>query len=382
MTNWQTKSFEELLNYEQPQKYLVSDTNYINEGTPVLTANKGFLLGYTDEQNGVYKASADRSVVIFDDFTCDSKFVDFNFKIKSSAIKLLTPKNGDSLQFIFWAMQNINTEIGEHKRHYLSEYQYNTVEMPSIEEQYLIVETIQDFDDYLEKVQEKLEATRQLKKGLSQQIFSGQIRFKDDNGQDFPDWKEKKLGEILIKNSTRNKNASVTNVQSVSNTYGFVNQGEYFEGRNIASKDLSNYFVITPRTFAYNPSRINVGSLAYKFDKEMSVISPLYISFKAKNEFLNDKFLLDWFFSDSFIRQMNNMFEGSVRNTLSYEALKVIKINLPSLPEQQKIANFLNNIDEIISSLEQLLEVAKNQKKWLLENLVTGKIRLKEFRDE
>src|SRR3989338_8142391 len=82
---WQEKQIKDLLNYERPDKYIVESDRYINQGTPVLTANKSFILGYTDEKGGVYK---DVPVIIFDDFTTDSKFVDFPFKVKSSAIKI------------------------------------------------------------------------------------------------------------------------------------------------------------------------------------------------------------------------------------------------------------------------------------------------------
>ncbi len=85
-------------------------------------------------------------------------------------------------------------------------------------------------------------------------------------------------------------------MQSVSNKHGFINQDEYFENRRVASKDTSNYYVIKKGFFAYNPSRIDVGSLAYKFDDEISIISPLYVSFQANKEKIIDEFLLNWFF--------------------------------------------------------------------------------------
>ena len=80
----------DVLSYEQPQSYLVEDTEYTNEGTPVLTANKAFVLGYTSEIEGIYDKG---DCIIFDDFTLDCKYVDFSFKVKSSAIKILTAKN-------------------------------------------------------------------------------------------------------------------------------------------------------------------------------------------------------------------------------------------------------------------------------------------------
>src|SRR5690554_2675000 len=90
------------------------------------------------------------------------------------------------------------------------------------------------------------------------------------------EWERIPLKNILIKNSTKNKNQKYTLVQSVSKIHGFINQDEFFENRRVASKDTSNYYVIKKGAFAYNPSRIDIGSLAYKFDDKTSIISPLY----------------------------------------------------------------------------------------------------------
>lgn len=198
------------------------------------------------------------------------------------------------------------------------------------------------------------------------------------------EWEVFKLGEVLLKNSTKNKKLKYSLVQSVSNKHGFINQDEYFENRIIASKDTSNYYVIKKGYFAYNPSRIDVGSLAYKHDNETSIISPLYVSFRANNEKVLDLFLLNWFSSENFKKQM--IFEGGVRNTLNYENLSEIKIILPSIKEQQKIASFLSNIDEVIEAEIQKLDLLKDHKKGLMQNLFpqegekVPKYRFKEFR--
>lgn len=181
------------------------------------------------------------------------------------------------------------------------------------------------------------------------------------------EWDVTTLGEILIKNSTKNRELKYSLVQSVSNKHGFINQDEYFDNRIIASKDTSNYYVIDKGVFAYNPSRIDVGSLAYKQDNNISIISPLYVSFRAKQEKAVDLFLLNWFFSEQFRKQM--IFEGGVRNTLNYENLQEIEIVFPSITEQQKIASCLSSLDELITAHSQKLELLKSHKKGLMQNL-------------
>ena len=201
------------------------------------------------------------------------------------------------------------------------------------------------------------------------QIFSQELRFKDDDGGDFPDWGEYLLKDALIKNSSKNKNSLFNLVQSVSNKHGFINQDELFEDRVIASKDLSNYYIIKKGAFAYNPSRIDVGSLAYKSDDLTSVVSPLYVSFYSKPNLINDLYLFNWFDTEQFKNQMNSSFEGSVRNTLSYDSLSKISVALPSLKEQTKIANFLTAVDDKITATQAQLKAVKQYKQGLLQQM-------------
>lgn len=243
------------------------------------------------------------------------------------------------------------------------------LKLPSIQEQQKIADFLSLIDNKISLIEEKLENLKNYKKGMMQKIFSQEIRFKDDNGEDYPEWGKRILKEIITKNKEKNKKNKYSNVQTISNKYGFINQNEYFENRQIASKNLKNYYIISKKTFAYNPSRIDVGSLAYKDDYRISVISPLYVSFYSNENYVIDSFLFNWFYSNLFLKQMNNSFEGSVRNTLSYDALSSFKILLPSLLEQQKIADFLISIDDKTKIIKESLEKLKIYKKGLLQKM-------------
>jgi len=121
---------KDILSYEQPTKYLVTKTEYSSDDSliPVLTANKAFVLGYTDEKFGVYDKG---ECIIFDDFTMDMKFIDFPFKVKSSAIKILTAKKGFNLKFIFEYLSFLGLSSIDHKRHYISEIEQMKIRMPN-----------------------------------------------------------------------------------------------------------------------------------------------------------------------------------------------------------------------------------------------------------
>jgi type I restriction enzyme S subunit len=172
---WKVKKLGELLDFERPDKYIVESTEYLENGSvPVLTANKSFVLGYTDEEFGIYE---NLPVIIFDDFTTDKKFVDFPFKVKSSAIKILKPKsNKINLRYIFERMQLIRFSLGDHKRYYISEYQHIQIEMPSLAEQTAIAEILSDMDAEIRALEEKLSKARAVKAGMMSALLTGRVR--------------------------------------------------------------------------------------------------------------------------------------------------------------------------------------------------------------
>ena len=140
----------DLLDYEQPSRYIVSNTEYSDDSNliPVLTANKAFILGYTDELFGIYDKG---QCIILDDFTLDCKLVDFAFKIKSSAIKILTSKNGISLRYVYEYLNHIGLETTEHKRHYISEMGPMMIAYPTDKKK------IDDFNNMMSSLESKIE---------------------------------------------------------------------------------------------------------------------------------------------------------------------------------------------------------------------------------
>lgn len=173
---WEDVELGEVLTYEQPTPYIVRDTNYQNGyKTPVLTAGKTFILGYTNEDCGICN---NIPVILFDDFTTDSRYIDFEFKVKSSAIKLLRVKGNDNLYFIYCALRGLKYVVGGHERHWISKFQYLTISLPSIEEQTAIAQVLIAADREIELAQQKLELLRQQKRGLMQQLLTGKKRVK------------------------------------------------------------------------------------------------------------------------------------------------------------------------------------------------------------
>ncbi|WP_165388715.1 restriction endonuclease subunit S [Aliarcobacter butzleri] len=168
---WEEKQLGDLLDYEQPTKYLINDTKYDDSyKTPVLTAGKTFILGYTDETNGIFRDSL--PIIIFDDFTTATQFVDFPFKAKSSAMKILKTKSNEfSIKLIFELIQRIDYKADEHKRYWISEYQNITIKLPKPKEQQKIADCLTSIDGEINLQIQKVELLKKHKKALLQQLF-------------------------------------------------------------------------------------------------------------------------------------------------------------------------------------------------------------------
>lgn len=177
---WKFIKLGELLDYIQPTKYLVANKNYDSSyKTPVLTAGKTFILGYTKEEHGIFKDNL--PVIIFDDFTTASKFVDFPFKAKSSAMKILKAKNEDvNIRLVFEMIQMINYISEDHKRYWISEYQELEIKLPSLPEQQKIAEVLSNADKEIELLKHELLELKAQKKGLMQKLLTGEVRVKEE----------------------------------------------------------------------------------------------------------------------------------------------------------------------------------------------------------
>jgi type I restriction enzyme S subunit len=172
---WELKRLGELLAYEQPTKYLVSSSEYSDANDiPVLTAGKTFVLGYTSEEDGVFN---NLPVIIFDDFTTASKYVTFLFKAKSSAMKILKPRDPSvNLRLVYEMMQMVKFKLSEHKRYWISEFQKLEVRSPDEKEQSAIATALSDMDAEIAALEARRAKTRDLKQAMMQELLTGRAR--------------------------------------------------------------------------------------------------------------------------------------------------------------------------------------------------------------
>ena len=176
------------------------------------------------------------------------------------------------------------------------------------------------------------------------------------------------IGDVIEQISKRNKKNAIQNVLSVSNRQGFIKQSNQFENRNVASEDTSNYKIVEQNDFAFNPARINVGSIARLTTLEKGIVSPMYICFRTQENVAPE--YIDYFFeSKHFYCEIQKRLEGSVRQCLSFEGLCNIPLSLPSFEMQQRIGKRLFTLGQKIKTETDLLELLNKQKQYLLRQM-------------
>lgn len=243
------------------------------------------------------------------------------------------------------------------------------VNMPSLPEQQKIAEFLSTVDTVIEKQKETVSAWEERKKGVMQKLFSQEVRFKADDGSDFPEWEEKKLGDITSQYKVRNKKRLPLEIYSVNNIVGFIPQSEQFDDAGyLKDTDTSIYMIVPPKHFAYNPARLDIGSIGYQYLDHDVQVSSLYEVFET-SDLVNDNFLWSWFHTHYFNNVVKRLQEGGVRLYFYYDKMQEVKIELPSLPEQQKIADCLSSLDEVIEKQKAILAAWEEMKKGLLQQM-------------
>ena len=156
------KELNNLVDYIQPTKYIVKNTKYSDDyDIPVLTPGQTFILGYTNENEGIYNANKNNPIILFDDFTTAFRWIDFKFKVKSSAVKILIPKSDNiNFRYVFYAMQTIKFDNTQHNRQWISKYSLLKIPVPPIEVQNEIVRILDNFTELETELEKELEARK------------------------------------------------------------------------------------------------------------------------------------------------------------------------------------------------------------------------------
>ena len=245
------------------------------------------------------------------------------------------------------------------------------VDVPSQSEQEKIGTILEELDTLITLHQRKYEKLVNIKKSMLDKMFPKngasvpEIRFKG-----FTDpWEQRKFSDITFPAGEKNRDNLPLESYSITNEHGFIPQDEKFEnGGTMREADKRMYYIVSPNSFAYNPARINVGSIGYQNTGKDVIVSSLYEVFKTSDD-VDDRLLWHWFKSPDFQKLIFQLQEGGVRLYFYYDKLCMGTVSLPSLEEQRKIGQFFDSLDTLITLHQRKLEKLQNIKKSCLEKM-------------
>lgn len=342
----------DVLDYEQPTKYIVKCKDYQNEGMPVLTAGQTFILGYTDETNGIFEASKENPVIIFDDFTTSFHWVDFNFKVKSSAMKMLRvlSEREVSFRFVYYAMKCIKYQSLEHSRQWISKYSQIEIPLPPIEVQTEIVRILDKFTSLEAELEAELDCRKQQYEYYRDKLLS----FENVGGQEV-EWKKMSevgtfiRGKRFVRTDIVEEGVPCIHYGDIYTYYGLTAtkaktylKPEKAEKMKFASK---NDVVIVGA--GENNMDIGIG-VAWLSDEEVAIHDACYI-FKSK---MNPRFVSHYLRGSNYHLQIRKyVCEGKICS-ISSKSIGRSLIPVPSLQEQERIATILDRFESLTTSLQ------------------------------
>ena len=343
------KELGEILTYQQPTKFIVKSTNYDNSLTvPVLTAGQSFILGFTDEQEGIYNATEDNPVIIFDDFTTSFHWVDFAFKVKSSAMKLIKPLNRDDISFryIYYAMKCILYKPQDHARQWISIYSKIHIPFPPLPVQEEIVKILDKFTQLEAELEAELEArTRQYEYYRNQLLaFEGKE----------VEWKT--LGEL----GTFTRGKRFVRTDMIDEGFPCLHYGEMYTHYSVFATKSKSFISheLAKKLRVANPGDVvivaagetieDIGKGTAWLGTSDIVTHDACFSFKSP---LNPKYVSYFLRTRLFHDQIKRHISSGKISSINAKGLATAKIPVPPLEEQERIVKILDQFDALVNDI-------------------------------
>jgi type I restriction enzyme, S subunit len=343
-----------LLGYEQPTKYLVSSTGYDKSfETPVLTAGQTFILGYTDESGGIYAASESDPVVIFDDFTTAFRWVDFPFKAKSSAMKMLRlkPHVGVDFKFVFYAMLCIGFVPQDHVRHWISQYSTFRIPVPPIEVQREIVAVLDAFTQLEMELESSLEAELDARQRQYSHYRESLFAFREAGADMWATMGE--IGEFI-------RGRRFTKNDVVPDGIASIHYGEIYTRYGTSATSTVSHVrsELAPSLRFARPGDVVVAAVgetvedvgkavAWLGDHDVAIHDDCFM-FRHS---MNPKFVAYYFQTAAFHFEKEKFVARAKVKRLSGQSLAKLRIPTPPLAEQERIVAILDKFEVLVSEL-------------------------------
>ena len=377
---WEQRKLGELFDYEQPQPYIVRGTEYDDSfPTPVLTAGQSFVLGYTNEKQGIKMASPEHPVIIFDDFTTSSHFVDFPFKVKSSAIKLLTLRDkNEDIHFAYQVLQNIAYTPVSHERHWISKFATFATLMPECKsEMQAIGHFMSNLDGLITLHQRKYDKLVIFKKSMLEKMFPKdgesvpEIRFAG-----FTDpWEQRKLGDVAssfdyglnaaaTEYDGQNKYLRITDIDDETHEFSKSDLTT-----PLADLAMSADYLLKEGDLLFARTGASVGkTYLYRQFDGMVYFAGFLIRARI-GEGADPEFAYQATLTDAYKKYVAITSQRSGQPGVNAQEYADYQLMLPSKTEQQQIGMTLRSLDDLITLHQRKLELLRNIKKSLLDKM-------------
>ncbi len=381
----------EVLDYQQPIPYIVKSTDYMEAGDiPVLTAGKTFILGYTKEKTGIFKGPF--PVIIFDDFTTATQLVNFPFKVKSSAMKILLPKDNVDIKYIFYFLQIQKFSAETHKRYWISVCAKMKILLPPLAEQKRIVKKIEEVFAVIDKTVKSLNDTKeqlsQYRQSVLQQAFSGKLHkttvWSQNSLNDLCKYIQRGKSPKYITHST----LPVINQKCIRWNELQIQYLKFIDPVQFESWIRERH--VQPMDILWNSTGTGTIGRAYLYqgtELEDAVVDSHVTIVRADAKKINPNFLFFYIQSPFIQRKIEKMQSGSTNQVeLARKEIQNIQVNLPSLPEQKaivaKIETAFAAADKAEKAISAALEQAKQFKQSILKRAFEGKLVPQDPNDE
>ena len=377
MTEWTEYALEDLLSYEQPTPYIVESTDYSdNYKIPVLTAGKSFIIGYTNETNGIYDKLP---VIIFDDFTTSTQYVNFPFKVKSSAMKILTANTDLVLpKFIFYRMQIIEFDHSTHKRYWIQQYSKIKVKIPSLPEQEKIVAKIEELFSELDNGVETLKKTKQQLAVYRQSVLKEAFGFNSGNIIDTD------LDHIISVLTDYHANGSYETLKANVTLLDTPDYAIMVRSTNYENNDFSNDvkyinkhsydFLKKSQLFGNEVLMGKIGNagrvyFVKKLEKPMSLAMNMFAMRFIED--IDSKYVYYYLLSPTAKRDIKKYVKGVGTPTIDKKSVRAIKIRYPQSKEmQQEIVQDIEAKLSVCDSIEKTVDTALQQAEAMRQSIL------------
>ena len=363
------KKIGKIANYEQPSKYIVESTDYNDAfDVPVLTAGQTFILGYTNESTGIFRASKLNPVIIFDDFTGAFKWVDFSFKVKSSAMKIITASNDVSIRYLFHVMGFLHYSSNEHKRLWIGIYSEFEVPVPPLEIQREIVRILDNFTNLTAELTAELTARKAQYSYYRDKLLTFESRIqllplKDiakfsygytDKAQEHGDTRFLRITDIAEDGTMKPEGAKYILLNDESKKY-LVKKGDLLLARTGAT----------------------YGKTLYVPDNSPAVYASFLIKIELDNSKISNRYYWHFSKSNQYRRQAEKLVSKGGQQQFNTNAVERVVVPVPPLDVQNRIVNVLDNFEKICSDLNiglpAEIEARQKQYEYYRDKLLTFK---------